>query len=137
MNLNDLYNYAVDEDITILDCNAPLTVSVSLMTDNGDCYIGLDYNAIKSKMEERERLAHEIGHCVRGAFYNRYSLLDIKSKHEYRADKWAIEQLLPKEDMESAFECGIVEVWQLAEYFEVSEERVKKAAWIYFDKYIP
>lgn len=137
MNLNDLYDYAIDEDIAILDYEAPLTVSMSLMTDDGDCYIGLDYNVIKSETEERERLAHEIGHCVRGAFYNRYSLLDLKSKHEYRADKWAIERLLPKEEMEEALVCGVVEVWELAEYFEVTEEFIKKAMWIYFDKYIP
>ena len=137
MNLNDLYNYAINEDIVVFDHKAPVTISVSIMTDTGNCYIGIDYNAIKSEVQERERLAHEVGHCVRGAFYNRYSLLDLKSKHEYRADKWAIERLLPKEEMAEAFEYGIVEVWELAEYFEVSEEFIKKAAYIYFDKYIP
>ncbi len=137
MKLLDLYEIANSENIEIMNIDLPLTRSMSIMTDNLDCYIGIDYKRIATKTEEKVRLAHEVGHCVKGAFYNCHSKLDIISKHEYSADKWACEQLLPKDEMQEAFENGFVEVWQLAEYFEVSEDLVKKALWIHFDKLAP
>lgn len=136
MTLEELYDLAQSENIDIYATALPNTQSVSIMNDDLNCYIGLDYSLIHSTAEEKRKLAHEIGHCIRGAFYNRHSKLDLISKHEYSADKWACENLLPKEDMLRAFELGYVEVWQLAEYFDVPEELVRKAAWIYFDKFL-
>lgn len=134
MRLEELYETAASENIDIYSAALPKTQSISIMDSDLNCYIGLDYSLIHSEAEEKRRLAHEIGHCIRGAFYNRYSKLDLISKHEYSADKWACETLLPKEDMLEAFKLGYVEVWQLAEYFDVPEELVKKALWIHFDK---
>lgn len=134
MTLDELYEFAESENIDIYAAALPLSQSVSIMDDNFNCYIGIDYDLIHSSVEEKRKLAHEIGHCVKGAFYNRHSELDLISKHEYSADKWACEKLLPKEEMQRAFLEGFVEVWQLAEYFDVPEELVKKALWIHFDK---
>lgn len=134
MTLDELYEYAESENIDIYAAALPLTQSMSIMDDDLNCYVGLDYDQISTTAEEKRKLAHEIGHCMKGAFYNRHSKLDLISKHEYSADKWACENLLPKADMLRAFELGYVEVWQLAEYFDVPEELVRKAAWIYFDK---
>lgn len=137
MKLEELYEIAESENIDIYAAALPLTQSMSFMDNDLNCYIGIDYNLIHSNADEKRKLAHEIGHCIKGAFYNRYSKLDIISKHEYSADKWACEKLLPKEEMQSAFENGYVEVWQLAEYFDVPEGLVKKAIWIHFDKEVP
>lgn len=134
MKLDKLYKIAENENIDIYATSLPLTESMSIMDDNLKCYIGIDYDLIKNSADEKRKLAHEIGHCVKGAFYNRHSKLDLISKHEYSADKWACENLLPKDEMQEAFENGYVEVWQIAEYFDVPEELVKKALWIYFDK---
>ena len=134
MTLEELYNIAQSENIDIYAAAFPLSQSVSIMDDNLNCYIGIDYDLIHSSAEEKRKLAHEIGHCIRGAFYNQHSKLDLISKHEYSADKWACDTLLPKDDMQEAFELGYVEVWQLADYFDVPEELIKKALWIHFDK---
>ena len=134
MTLEELYEIAQSENIDIYAAALPLTQSISIMDDDLNCYIGIDYDQIHTNAEEKRKLAHEIGHCIKGAFYNRYSKLDLISKHEYSADKWACENLLPKDEMQAAFECGFVEVWQLAEYFDVPEDLVKKALWIHFDK---
>ena len=136
MSLLDLYEIAETENIEICSFDLPVTESMSIMDNEHNCYIGIDYNRVKSKTDEKRKLAHEIGHCIRGAFYNRYSKFDIISKHEYSADKWACENTMPKDEVEEAFKQGIVEVWQLAEYFDVTEELVKKAMWIYFDKVV-
>ena len=88
------------------------------MTDNKDCYVAMDYKQIESASEERTRLAHEIGHCVKGAFYNRYSKFDLMCRHEYRANKWAIETLMPFDEVIEALKSGYEQVWELAEYFD-------------------
>ena len=76
-------------------------------------------------------LAHELGHCVTGSFYNRYSEFDVIAKHERRADKWAIKKLIPEDELNDAFEHGIVEPWDLAEYFNVTEDFIIKAVEFY------
>ena len=52
---------------------------------------------------------------------------------EYRANKWAIKKLAPKDEMEEAMKNGYTEIWQLAEYFGITEDMVKYALWVYFD----
>ena len=136
MKLDELYEIAESENIDIYSAALPLTKSASIMDDELNCYIGIDYEQISTTSDEKMHLAHEIGHCIKGAFYNRHSKLDLISKHEYSADKWACENLLPKDEMEAAFRKGYVEVWQIAEYFDVPERLVKKALWIHFDKIV-
>lgn len=133
MTTDDFYELAKNDDVEVIRTRCSLTGSMSIMTDGGVCYIGIDDSQLTGQ-DEKIRLAHELGHCETGAFYNRYSKLDLISKKEYKADKWAINMLLPKNDMEVAISNGCVELWQLAEYFDISEEYVKKAMWIYFDK---
>ena len=103
MTLEELYEIAQSENIDIYAAALPLTQSMSIMDDDLNCYIGIDYDQIHTNAEEKRKLAHEIGHCIKGAFYNRYSKLDLISKHEYSADKWACEKLLPKDEMQTAF----------------------------------
>lgn len=76
---------------------------------------------------EKECLAHELGHCEYGGFYNRYSPYDIRAKAERRADKWAFSKLVPYGQIMAAIKQGITEVWELAEYFDVSTEFMSKA----------
>lgn len=134
MTTQDLYDFAAQKCIDVMKIDCTQSGSVSLITDTGCCYVGLDKNA--NGIQEKVMLAHEIGHCQTGAFYNRYSKLNIISKLEYKADKWAIKKLLPEKDLERALVNGYTEVWQLAEYFEISEELIKKAFWVYYDKLI-
>jgi len=115
MDIHKLYEIAQDHNIEIISFDLPLVCSMSHMTSNLDCYIGIDYNQIESQREERTIIAHEIGHCIQGAFYNRYSSVDIKSKHEYRADKWAVETLIPFDEILEALTKGYEQVLELPE----------------------
>ena len=56
---------------------------------------------------------------------------NIISKHEYTADKWAVQQLMPADELLSAVSEGYTEAWQLADYFGVTEDFVHKAYKIY------
>lgn len=133
ITLNDLYEYADEHDITVVESHCPECKALSMLSPNGNCYIGIDHKAIKTEREERQYLAHDIGHCIRGAFYNPYSPYSLISQQEYRADKEAVKLLVPEEEFFSALKKGLSEVWQLCEYFEVDEKYIKKAFWEYCD----
>ena len=81
-------------------------------------------------------LAHELGHCETGAFYTPYSPLNVRGRHECRADRWAASKLVPPLELKKALSLGIVELWELAEYFDVTEEFMEKTMQIYCAKNI-
>lgn len=135
-SLNDLYEIAEKNDITIVSAKCPKCKMISLLSPQGECYIGIDNKAIQNEKEERQYLAHDIGHCVRGAFYNPYSPFSLIEQQEYRADKQAVNYLVPKEKLQEAMIDGNTEIWQLCEYFDVDVKYIKLAFWEYFDKII-
>lgn len=131
MELLELYQLADAEHIPVYSFDLPQTHSLSLMNNDGSCAVAIDPFGLNSTKDEKIRLAHELGHCVTGSFYNRYSDFDIKAKSEYKADKWAIKKLIPKDELQAAFEQGYTEPWDLAEYFNVTEEFIIKAVNLY------
>ena len=136
MNLIDLYQFAKDNDIKVIETICPKCKALSMLSPQGKCYIGIDSKAMESEREEKQYLAHDIGHCMKGAFYNPYSPFSLIEQQEYRANKWAIKKLAPKDEMIKAMKDGNTEIWQLAEYFGIAEDMVKFAMWVYFDKQI-
>lgn len=127
MELLDLYQFAENEHISVYCFDLPQVQSMSIMGSDGKCTVGIDPFELKTSQNEKVKLAHEIGHCTTGSFYNRYSDLDIIEKSERKADVWAIKKLIPEDELQEAFEQGIVEPWTLAEYFNVTEDFVIKA----------
>lgn len=89
--------------------------------------MGIDPMQLETEAEERVHLAHELGHCITGSFYNVYSETDIRKRHEIRADRCAAALLVPVEELKSRLEKGITEIWSLAEYFDVTEDFIRKA----------
>ena len=80
---------------------------------------------------EKVCLAHELGHCITGSFYNIYSPFDVREKHEKRADKWAINKLVPKTRFSAALKEGYDNIYSLAEYFGVTADFMQKAVEYY------
>ena len=130
-NLDDLYVLAEEERIEIFAFSLPSTSSVSTMELDGTCYIGIDPFEIDSYAQEAQHLAHELGHCITGSFYNKYSNCDIRARHEYKATKWAIKKLIPQDELEAAVNSGFTELWELAEYFNVPVPFMQKAVEYY------
>ena len=130
INVQDLFQLATEKGITIEYCNIPLNESMSVQDDDGD-FVLMDYSLINDGANEIVHLGHELGHSMTGSFYNVYAPLDVRQKHENRADKWAIERLVPKEELDLAVKSGHTEIWDLAEMFNVTEPFMRKAAWWY------
>jgi len=129
--LTELYRQAEELNIPVYHVPLPLTGSMSLMADDGSCAIGLDLPHRRSRNERRVRLAHELGHCVTGSFYNRSCPWDLRQRHENRADKYAIRKLIPVEALDRAVAEGICERWELAEHFGVDQPFLEKALALY------
>lgn len=87
----------------------------------------VDPDYFSSIKEMKEAIAHEAGHCATGCTHKISSPLDLVAKHEYKANRWAIERYLPFNDINSAIKAGYTEPWELADYFNVTEKFIRKA----------
>ena len=126
-----LYDLAKEQNIEVLQYPMQENGSMSIMLEDGSCFIGIDQAVQDGDIQERVHLSHELGHCITGSFYNRYAAIDHRQRHENRANKWAIRHLIPVEDLDEAVALGYTELWQLAEHFGVTEEFIKKTVCYY------
>lgn len=131
--LADLYREAECSDITVDRFALPGTRSLSLMDEDGSCHIGMDHH-LPNGSGELSALVHELGHCKTGAFYNQYSSLCCIHQQEARAWRWAVQRVLPRNELNNAIQSGLTEVWQLAEHFGVEESLVRYAFSLYFEQ---
>ena len=122
-----LYQYADDRDIDVDWFLLSRAESLSAELPDGHCVIAIDPSKLRSAAEHKVKLAHELGHCERGAFYNPASPWDIRQRHENKANKWAIQKLIPEDELQAAVADGCTEVWDLAERFGVTEDFMRKA----------
>lgn len=127
MDILVLYDIARKQNIEVIQFPMCENGSVSTMLPGGACYIGMDKSIQDGSANERTHLSHELGHCLTGSFYNRYSDFDIRQRHENKADKWAIEQLVSEDALDEAVASGYTEIWELADRFGVTEDFMRKA----------
>lgn len=127
MELIDLYDFAEHNHIAVDCLELEHEACLSIMSGEGRCYIVIDPFKISSTADETYKLAHDLGHCALGAFYNLHSPCDLVGRHEHRADVWAIKKLLPKEELKLAINHGYSEIYDLAEHFNLPENLVRKA----------
>lgn len=131
MEIQALYDLAQQNNIRVRNFPLPEFGSLSIQTEGEACYIGIDEAVQDGSAQERVHMAHELGHCITGSFYNRYSDFDCRQKHENRADKWAAKKLIPVDELDAAIAEGCTEIWELAERFGVTEEFARKAVCYY------
>ena len=126
-----LYDLAAQQNIEVLSYPMAENGSMSVMLEWGRCFVGMDDSVLDGSAQERVHLGHELGHCVTGSFYNRYTRFDLRQRHENRADKWAIRELIPVEALDEAVAEGCCQLSDLAERFGVTEAFMKKAICLY------
>ena len=122
MTLLQIYQFAEKQGISIDELNMGHSVAISLPQG----WIAIDPERLPTQVEKKECLAHELGHVETGAFYNVDSPCDIRGKHENKANKWAIQHLISESELDEAIANGYTEIWSLAEYFDVTEDFMKK-----------
>lgn len=87
----------------------------------------MDFDNIPTSAEERVVVAHEGGHISTGATHAVSSPYDLIAKHEYKADKWAVQRLISADALDAAVAEGCTDLHSLAEHFNVTEAFMKKA----------
>ena len=129
--LLDLYRYADGQNIRVDAFPLGKTESLSLRCGDGAGCIAIDPFSLRGTADEKTKLAHELGHCMTGAFYNANTGRDVRARCENRAEKWEIRALVPEEALREAVAAGHTEVWDLAEHFGVTEALMEKAIRLY------
>ena len=129
--LQEIYRIAEKENILVDRFALRKREALSVLTEDGNCYIAIDPEKIASEADERTKISHELGHCITGAFYNQHSNFDCRQRHENKADKWAVKKLIPVDDLDNAVADGCTELWELAERFGVTEQFMRKAVCYY------
>lgn len=122
-----LYQVAEGAGIPVVPFSLPACGSLCVQDSGGNCYIGIDEKILETEREKTVHLAHELGHCLTGSFYNIYAARDIRQKREHQADKWAIAHLITPEALDDAVAMGCTDLWTLAEHFGVTEDFIRKA----------
>ncbi|MEA4896164.1 MAG: ImmA/IrrE family metallo-endopeptidase [Oscillospiraceae bacterium] len=127
--LVEIYRELHDTGVTMIDRPLPFsaeTKSAVLRLCDDKYGIFVDSSHL-TMAEESVCIAHEAGHIATGSTHAVCSPYDVVARHEYRANKWAIKKLIPKDELDNAVRHGNTEVWELAEEFGVTEEFMIKA----------
>jgi len=124
--ISDFYSYCKQNQVDVIPfmgCPHP----GATIRDQGHYAVFLDFSKIRSTRLLRGVCYHELGHAATGALHKIDSPYELVERSEYRANRWAAEHFLTEADFREAFSWGYTEPWQLAEYFELPEEDIKKA----------
>lgn len=135
-SLNDLYNYAKNENIKIKDYNfgGDTNWKGHCIYDNlNNCMIFLNDDV--DNVCKKCTLAHEIGHFKKGIIQNnilssKYRDTLIRSINDFRANKWAVYKLIPFNTFKSFLGTNKSKL-DIANELEVTEELVDLACHIY------
>lgn len=131
VRLETIYNDMKKQNISlyVYDVGPEKSVTVEL---NQKYAVFIDPFRTGSIPEIKRALIHETGHCATGCTHKVSSPLDLVTKHEYKANRWAIERYIPFGELQIAISQGYTERWQMAEYFDLPEPFISKALDYYF-----
>ena len=124
--LSDFYSFCKANQVDVIPfagCPCP-----GATIRDGEWYaVFLDFSKIRSTRLLRGVCCHELGHVATGALHKVDSPFELAERSEYRANRWAAQHYLTREDFQEAFDAGYTEPWQLAEFFDMPERDVRAA----------
>ena len=126
MQIKKLYELAEENNIKVEGFPLKETQAVTIQIGDKN-FVAIDTSVLCSPSQEKVCLAHELGHCQTGAFYNEYSALDERSRHEKKAERWAIERLVPLKALQEVIKNGCDDLQLLCDHFGVPSEFMCKA----------
>ena len=133
METNKLYSLAEDTGVSVDFVNIP-TAKAMVLELYGKTYLAIDKAVRSGSAEERVLLAHELGHIETNSCYKVTSSLSLREFCERKAERWAINTLVPLEELIYAYKNGNESIQSLAEIFGVTEDFMQKALEFYCSK---
>lgn len=131
--LTYLYNRIAENNIALFDYRIPKHKGATLEIEQ-QYAIFINYENINTLYDEFNCVAHEYGHCMSGSTHKLMSKFDLIEKHEHQAEKQAITDLLPEEDLQAAINAGCRELWHFSEFLDMPPEFIEKAIRLYKSK---
>lgn len=125
-DLSQFYNYCRQNQVDVIPYMG-MPAPGATIWDGEDTAIFLDIRAISTLRELKGVCLHELGHAATGALHKLSSPFETVERSEYRANRWAAQQFLSVEAFYEAFDAGCRDLWELAEYFDLPEQDIKKA----------
>jgi len=129
MTFDELREEARQQGIRVYTMQFDAVSSISAPIGAG--VIGYDPGQMQNQADACVHVAHELGHCVRGAFYNDSTPLQTRARQEWKAAKWSYRFLLPKEVLLQACREPDISPEEIAERFNVTVEFLLQALAFY------
>lgn len=133
MTKDSLYNYADKENINISYTNNLKKSNGLYMKVNDEDFIILDnkLDGIDEKMALAEEIAHyEVGVTPTIPFKNDYYNMLIRSKNEFKAFKWMVNEMIPKDKLKLFLKQNMSK-FEIADELGITVEFVEKAYKLY------
>lgn len=130
-NLDSISQWLHDEGVFLFDRQLPFSKmdshALTIKLTGSDTWgIFLDGGELNTTAKEKSALLHESGHYATGTTHEVYSPLDLVAKHEHKADKWAIQRAISADELRSAMLDGCTTIYELANYFDLTEDFMRK-----------
>lgn len=132
--LDELLNLAEELNTEVCFNNSIIGKSYVVEIEKNLYCINIDNSQISSKEDMNVCLAHELGHVQSGTLYYNDTTKLYKGSAEYRADYRAAQLVIPIDELQQCISIGIIEKYELAEFFGVTEEFVERTLYIYGNK---
>ena len=124
--LNVFYDFCEDNNVAVIPYDG-MPKPGATIRDGSDFAVFLDFTQIPTTRKLRGVCCHEMSHVATGALHRAASPFESVERSEYRANRYTAQRFLSERAFRRAFSEGATELWQLAEYFELPEEDIKKA----------
>lgn len=132
-DIENIYNEMQKRGIKIVNEKVASFKSVSLQDEDGRCMVAVDESKFETNAELHTALLHENAHCAAGTFYNEKTPMFTRGWLEYKTDKYVAKNNITKESIITAQKSGWCDnIWELAEYFNISVAYMKKMMYIHF-----
>lgn len=130
METSKLYSLAEKTGVTVDFLSIP-TAKAMVLELYGKTFLAIDKDVRADSAEERVLLAHELGHIETNSCYEVASSISLREFCERKAERWAINTLVPLKDLVDAYKNGNESIQSLSEIFGVTEEFMEKALKFY------
>ena len=125
-SLSEFYGYCKQNDVDIMPF-AALPRPACTVRDGRYYAVVLNFKRLHTVRQVRTAMLHESGHLHTGALHKVDSPFQLVAQNEHRADADSFRRFLPAEEICQAMRQGYTEPWQLADYFDLDEDYIKKA----------
>ena len=131
--LQKLYDLAAQHNIGVYFYDLA-DAEAATVKEGPFCAIALNPRYNRTARSELEHLSHEMGHVETGTLHSSAASSEYILRSEYRCTAWVVKHLVPIDELLEVVDHGYTEVWELAEYFGVSEDCILDAVKIYRNK---